>query len=152
MLHRNRRRLLSIAAALAAAVPALAAPIGPAAFDVPVHVLPTDQDSEVSGVPVACTGIGGTREDPRWAAYPVRVEFSNARAEYLTDAEIVLVNANGKALLKVRCAAPWVLLRPSAGSYSVHGRLLESGAMPRSAPFKVPAQGQIRVVLQFPDA
>jgi hypothetical protein len=152
MLHRNGRRLLSIAAALAAAIPALAAPTGPAAFDVPVQSLPTDQDTEVSGVPVACTGIGGTRDDPRWAAYPVRVEFSNARAEYLTDAEIVLVNAGGKALFKVRCAAPWVLLKPPAGSYSVHGQLLNSGAMPRSAPFKVPAKGQVRVVLQFPDA
>jgi hypothetical protein len=111
-----------------------------------------DQGTNVAGIPVACTGMGETRQDPKWADYPVRVEFSNARAEYLTDAQIVLTTATGKPLLKVSCAAPWVLLKPSAGSYAVYGQLLDSGAKPRSAPFKVPSKGQIRVVLEFPDS
>jgi hypothetical protein len=140
---------LCVTAAIVAAAPALAAAPG---AELQVQTLPVDQGSEVAGVQVACTGMGETRQDSKWSAYPVRVEFSNTRAEYLTDAQIVLTNAKGRALFKVSCTAPWVLLKPPAGSYAVYGQLLESSAKPRSAPFKVPAKGQIRVVLEFPDA
>lgn len=40
--------------------------------------LPVDQETSIGGVPVACTGLGQTKLDPRWARYPVRVEFSDA--------------------------------------------------------------------------
>jgi len=148
--HHRVSALCVLATALLAA-PALGAQKPPPARDLPVQALPVDQAAEVAGIPVACTGMGETRQDPKWAAYPVRVEFSNARAEYLTDAQIVLTDAKGKPLLKVSCTAPWILLKPMAGSYAVYGQLLESRARPRSAPFKVPAKGQIRVVLEFPD-
>ena len=34
--------------------------------------LPIDRPTTVGGVEVACTGIGQTRTDPKWPAYPVR--------------------------------------------------------------------------------
>lgn len=152
MIGHHPVNLLCAAAAILIAAPAFAASTAQPGADLKVQTLPVDQGAEAAGIPVACTGMGETRLDPKWTSYPVRVEFSNGHAEYLTDAQIVLTDAKGKPLLKVSCAAPWVLLKPPAGSYAVYGQLLESSAKPRSAPFKVPAKGQIRVVLEFPDA
>ncbi len=115
-------------------------------------VLPVDAPTVVNGIEVACTGIGQTRLEARWQDYGVRVEFSNARNEYLTGGAIVVRNAGGRALLNVSCDAPWVLLRLPRGAYRVEGRLLDSAAKPRSAPFAPPASGQLRVILQFPNA
>jgi hypothetical protein len=141
--------------AVALAVPSLAltaANSAPAADQTPAQVLPVDQTTVVQGVEVACTGMGETRQDPKWQAFPVRVEFSNGKAEYLTDAEVRLITDKGKPVLNVSCAAPWVLLKPPAGAYTVFAQLLDSAAKPRSAPFKTPTKGQIRVVIAFPDA
>jgi hypothetical protein len=114
--------------------------------------LPIDSPTVMNGVEVACTGIGQTRLEPRWQDYGVRVEFSNARNEYLTGGAIVLRDSAGRELMNLSCEAPWILLRLPRGAYRVDGRLLDSAAKPRSAPFAPPAHGQLRVVLQFPDA
>jgi hypothetical protein len=118
----------------------------------PAQVLPVDKTTAVGGLEVACTGLGETRLDPKWAAFPVRVEFSNGKAEYLTDGEIRLTTAKGRPLLHVSCAAPWVLLKTPPGEYHVYARLSDGSAEGKSAPFKTPAKGQIRVVIAFPGA
>jgi hypothetical protein len=115
-------------------------------------VLPLDAPAVVNGVELACTGIGQTRAEARWQAYGVRIEFSNARNEYLTGGAVVVRDAAGRELVNASCDAPWVLLRLPKGAYRAEGRLLGSAAKPRSAPFAPPASGQLRVVLQFPDA
>ncbi len=138
--------LLAACIALGASALAGAAPAGEA------QVLPIDRATVVNGIEVACTGVGETRQDSRWRAYPVRVEFSDSRHEYLTDAAVTLATAQGRQLLQVSCSSPWVLIKPPAGAYQVTAQLLDSAAKPRSAPFKVPAKGQLRVVLEFPDA
>jgi hypothetical protein len=151
---KTARLLTLFAAALAVPCVALtAAHSAPVVDQNPAQVLPVDQTTVVQGVEVACTGMGETRQDARWQAFPVRVEFSNGKAEYLTDAEVRLTTDKGKPVLNVSCAAPWVLLKPKAGaSYTVFAHLLSSAAKPRSAPFKTPTKGQIRVVIAFPDA
>lgn len=142
------------AALMVAGLSLIGAPAAPARPAEPSHTvaLPVDAETKVNGVDLACTGIGQTRDDPRWGAYGVRVEFSNARNEYLAGAAMELRDRTGREILSVSCDAPWILLRLPPGGYSVEGRLLESTAKPRSATFKPPAQGQTRVVLQFPDA
>jgi hypothetical protein len=141
--------LLSLAALCATA--AAAAPVPPGAFDMEVDPMAVDRPVAMSGVEMACTGIGDTRNDPKWSAYPIRVEFSNAKNEYMTDALIALVDAKNEVVVVVRCDAPWLLLKPPPGTYAVYAHLVESGAQPRSARFTVPTHGQKRVVLQFPD-
>lgn len=115
-------------------------------------VLPLDTETQVNGIAVACTGIGQTRLEPRWTSYGVRVEFSNALNEYLDGGTITVRDRSGASLLNVSCAAPWILLRLPKGAYRLEGRPLDSAARPRSAPFSPPPKGQIRLVLQFPDA
>ena len=51
-----------------------------------VQPLPADQPVVVNGLDLVCTGVGeDARNDPRWTAYPVRIEFANADAQYLSD-------------------------------------------------------------------
>ena len=132
---------VSAAAALALASPAVAQPAG-------VVNLPVDRPTTVQGVEVACTGIGQTRDDPSWLAYPVRVEFSDRDNAYLGAGQITVLSA-GKPVLSVRCDAPWILLKLPAGAYTVEGSVPGAQAQPRSARFQPPAHGQMRVVLQF---
>jgi hypothetical protein len=114
--------------------------------------LPVDVETNAGGVPVACTGIGQTRLDPKWQAYGVRVEVSNAANEYLVGGAVTVKDRKGAEVLSVSCDAPWILMKLPAGAYSIEGRLLNSAAKPKSAPFSPPKSGQMRLVLQFPDA
>jgi hypothetical protein len=112
--------------------------------------MPLDRTTTVQGVETACTGLGKTqRDNPAWESFSVRVEFADAKAEYLTDAEVMVVTAQGKPVLHVSCAAPWVLMRLPPGDYRVSGHLL-AGGPERSAAFKAPRTGQASVALTFP--
>jgi hypothetical protein len=135
----------AIAAALAVLLTSAAAP--PEAT-----VLPVDGETVIAGIAAGCTGIGETKNDPKWATYPVRIEFANAAREYLSGGEITIFDARAHPLLSLRCDAPWILLKLPSGAYRVEGRVPDSPAKPRSAPFKPPAKGQMRLVLTFPDA
>lgn len=137
--------------ALASAALGLAL-VGPTAASAEPTALSVDAEAQVGGVPVACTGIGQTRLDAKWQAYGVRVEFSNALNEYLVGGAVTVRDRAGKVLLDVTCDAPWVLIQLPPGAYRVEGRILGSQAKPRSAAFSPPKAGQMRLVLQFPDA
>lgn len=114
-------------------------------------VAPLDQVVTVGGVEVACTGIGQTKSDPRWLEYPVRVEFSNAGAEYLVGAVVEVADTRGRTLLTVSCEGPWVLLRLKTGqSYRISAVLTESPAAGMRSSAVTVRPGQQRVVLQFP--
>lgn len=110
-----------------------------------------DSPININGVEAVCTGIGDEAEhDPRWASYPIRVEFSNGGAQYLSGAHVVLGSAGGRTLAALDCAGPWVLFKLSPGSYKLDASLLNNqGGGTRSATFSPPATGQKRVVLDF---
>ncbi len=114
--------------------------------------IPVDSELTLNGVGVACTGIGAdARADARWRRYGVRIEFSDAKNEYLAGGAISLRDAKGRELLKASCDAPWLLLQLPEGAYSVEGWEPGTPAKPRSARFSTPTGAQQRVVLQFPD-
>jgi hypothetical protein len=119
----------------------------PAQADVP---MPMDNPISIDGVQTVCTGIGDEAEhDPRWPAFPVRIEFSNGGAQYLSGAHVVLSSA-GKTLAALDCAGPWVLFQVRPGSYKVTATLTgDQGGGTSSATFSPPAKGQKRVVLDF---
>lgn len=110
-----------------------------------------DTPVTVGGIDTVCTGIGDRAEqDPRWLAYPVRIEFSNKQAQYLSGAHVDLATAGGKSLASVDCNGPWVLFRLQPGSYKVRATLMsQQGGGSASATFSPPATGQKRVVLDF---
>ncbi len=133
-----------IAALLLGAPALIPPPLAPAA------TAPIAQALARGGIETACAGIGlDDRNDPRWAAYNVRVEVSNPRAEYLVGAVVEVRDAKGHVLTTIaQCDAPWVLLRMAPGAYVVEARL---GELTRSARVAAPKAGQQRVVLQFPE-
>ena len=116
------------------------------------RIIPIDRSISVGDIEAACTGVGQTRLDARWSAYPVRIEFSNMKNDYLLDATITVKNAAGAALLTASCDGPWLLLKLPKGRYSVSAVLNDAAVKPRSASFSPPDHGQMRLVLQFPDA
>jgi hypothetical protein len=102
-------------------------------------------------VNVACTGIGQQKDDPRWRAYPIRVEFATPRGDYLSDEALSVTDHAGAVLASVACEGPWILLRPDApGEYSFKGWVPGNPAPARGGSLRIPAKGQSRLVLQFP--
>jgi hypothetical protein len=112
--------------------------------------MPMDTPTTTGGVDTVCTGVGEEAQDPRWLAYPVRIEFSNGGAQYLSGAHVELTSARGKPIASIDCNAPWVLFRLDPGSYKVTATLMaQPGGGTSSATFTAPKSGQKRVVLDF---
>jgi len=139
-MKRSIVRSCRLLAALLFAIPALARP----------DKLSTNAPTSIDGVETVCTGIGYSQEhDPRWMAYPLRVEVVGKGGQWLADADITL--SNGKTqVLDVHCGAPWLLAKVPPGRYEI------TGSIPRgsraSVMAYVSATGQARAILRFPDA
>jgi hypothetical protein len=113
--------------------------------------IPLDQVRDIDGVQVACTGIGQTKQDPKWLAYSVRVEFARANGNYLANETLTLMGPGGPRFT-VACDGPWVLLSLPAGAYRLQGQSSEAGTAPITQSATAPAQGQARVIMTFPNA
>jgi hypothetical protein len=108
-----------------------------------------DQPETMRNIEAVCTGIGTeSREDPRWAAYPLRIEVAGQGGQLLGDVQLTVMKA-GQPLISVRCNGPWLLLRLDPGAYRITGEFETRMA---AANANVPARGQGRVTLRFPDA
>ena len=138
---------------LAAAV-ALAAALGAAgAASADTVRVKLDDSTVIGDVGVACTGIGQTKNDPKWHAYPVKVEFADAQRAYVSGETVTVSSPKGDELLTVSCEGPWVLLKlPTGGAYKVQATLSERNTAPESIVVKTPAHGQAEFVITFPDA
>jgi hypothetical protein len=109
--------------------------------------LPLDRPQAMRDVEAVCTGIGTeARQDPRWNAYPLRVEVAGAGGQLLGEVTLTVTREN-QPLLSVRCTGPWLLVRLPPGAVRVtaefEGRMVAANA-------NVPATGQGRVTLRFP--
>ena len=113
--------------------------------------LPLDGERAIGGMTIACTGIGQERSDPRWNAYPVRIESSDTNRAMVADEIVSVADRKGAVLATVQCEGPWILLRPSAsGAYTVKGWLPGAPSASAGGGFRVPAKGQTRIELRFP--
>ena len=100
-------------------------------------------------ITAVCAGIAESQEDPRWAAYQVRVEFANAANQYIAGVNLTL--RQGRTVLAhLSCAGAWVLLQLPGGRYEVSATRQDAPkAAAASAAFAPPVKGQKRVVLIF---
>jgi hypothetical protein len=114
--------------------------------------LPMDAPVTIGNVETVCTGIGSSKDDPRWAAYPIRVEFSNGGAQYLSGAHVKLTDKLGATLAEFDCGGAWVLFKLPKGTYAVTATINGMDLPAHSARFEPPQTGQRRVVLQFTKA
>jgi len=111
--------------------------------------IPMDTPTTMGGIETVCTGVGEQAQNPRWLAYPVRIDFSNGGAQFLSGAHVELTTAGGKPILSLDCDAPLVLFRLDPGSYKVTATLMSQPGGTSSATFTAPRSGQKRVVLDF---
>lgn len=111
--------------------------------------LPPDQPVDVNGYQLACTGIGDeAQQDPRWKAFPVRLEFAGGNAQYLADVKASVLDAKGKELFKVSCDSPWLLVKLVPGKYKVVGSFR---TFTKTSNFIAPKKGQARIIVRFPE-
>jgi hypothetical protein len=103
-------------------------------------------------VQAVCTGVGSAKQDSRWAAYSVRVVFSNRASQYIVGEHVVLSQA-GKQKAVLDCGAPWILFKLPEGSYSLKATLPDqAGVLPRGATFtSKDGASQQRVGIMFPE-
>jgi hypothetical protein len=114
--------------------------------------LAQDKPVTMGSVTVLCTGTGSSKDKLDWQSYPVRVEFSNAAAQFLSGMHVKLTEG-GNDVAQFTCWAPWVLVKaPAGGSYKITASLAGRADSPvKSATFVVPASGQKRVDIAFPE-
>jgi hypothetical protein len=115
----------------------------------PVRI-PLDGEQVVGDVSVGCTGIGQQKDDPRWKAYPIRVEAANPGGDLLANMAISLSGKGGVVVASVRCAGPWILLKPPPGVYTLEGWLPRADVKHQITSVSPPASGQKIVTLTFP--
>jgi hypothetical protein len=122
---------------------AMTAPAMPAA-----QSMAMDTPVSYQGVQAVCTGVGSAKDDNQWASYPIRIEFSNDGAQFLSGAHVTLSGAGSADL---NCDGPWVLVKGNPGTYKVTASI--GNAKPESATFTLGAKGgaQKRVEMRFPD-
>ena len=130
----------------AAAVAAIAS--SAAAQGAPTAV-PLDGELTAGGTTFACTGVGQTRNDPKWRDWPLRVEFSNPRRDLLTDGAVAVLDAAGGTIAAVTCEGPWILIRPGPGVRSIAGWLPGVIEERQRAAIGPPGRGQRTIELQF---
>ena len=110
--------------------------------------LTLDTPAKVGNIETVCTGVGlDARQNAAWTSYPLRIEVAGRGGQYLGDVNLT-ISQGSSVLATVTCAGPWLLFRLPAGRYKV-----EAGTEGKSvtSPVLVPATGQSRVILRFPD-
>jgi hypothetical protein len=110
--------------------------------------LKPDMPSQMGDIEAACTGVGSTaRQNPAWTAYPLKIEVTGRGGQYLADVHLTLTQKD-QSIASVYCDGPWLLFKLPPGRYRVEA---EIEGRKEASPALVPATGQGRIILRFPD-
>lgn len=108
-----------------------------------------DTPTNINGVEAVCTGVGSAKDDPRWAAYPVKIVLATTGGANLANAHVSL-SKNGKEVAGLDCDAPWILFKPLAGSYTATATLIGGSGAASSQNFTTTGEGaQKEITLTF---
>jgi hypothetical protein len=117
---------------------------------VPAMAQDGDPILEANGIKYACAGVGkASRGDPRWPAFPVRLEFAAANGDFLGDPDVTITDGGGKQVFQAKCNGPWVLIELPAGSYKVHATG-QKGQYAKDFDLAVKAGGQTKKTIRLP--
>ena len=105
---------------------------------------------EANGVKYACAGVGKvSRGDPRWASFPVKLQFAAANGDFLGDPAVTVTDGSGKQVFQAQCNGPWVLIELPAGSYQVHATG-QKGQYAKDFAISVKTGGQTSKTIRLP--
>ena len=108
-----------------------------------------DTPTNINGVEAVCTGVGSSKDDPRWAAYPVKIVLATTVGANLANAHVSL-SKNGKEVAGLACDAPWILFKPLAGTYTATATLIGGSGTSSSQNFTTSGEGaQKEITLTF---
>ena len=108
-----------------------------------------DTPTNINGVETVCTCVGSAKDDPRWSGFPVKIVLATTGGANLANAHVSLSRA-GKEVAGLDCDAPWILVKPPAGSYTATATLLGGPGGTRSANFSTSGQGaQKEITIMF---
>jgi hypothetical protein len=108
-----------------------------------------DHETIVNGIGIGCTGIGQTKDAPKWNAYSVKIEFADSQRGLLAD-ETMTLSAGGAPIATVTCEGPWILLKlPPGKAYQVSGNVPGTAAT-EGMTVTAPSHGQGVFALTFP--
>lgn len=135
-------RRLALAAALSLAISPSALADAEA-----VTILKPDMPAQIGEVETVCTGVGlSVRQNPVWAAYPLKIEIAGRGGQYLADIRLTL-SRKDKIVAAVTCDGPWVLFKTAPGVYRVE---VSAEGQTASSNAYAPALGQGRIIIRFP--
>src|ERR1051325_9262918 len=106
-----------------------------------------DMPTTINGVETVCTGVGSAKDDPRWAAYPVKIVLATSGGANLANAHVSL-SKNGQEVAGLDCDAPWILFKPPAGNYTATASLIGT-THSAHANFSTSGSGQKEITLMF---
>ena len=110
----------------------------------------SDPILQANGIKYACAGIGSaSRNDPRWATFPVKLVFAAADGSVLGDPAVTVADATGKPVFQAQCDGPWVLIDLPAGSYKVHSTG-QKGQYSKDFTISVKAGAQTSKTIRLP--
>ena len=105
---------------------------------------------EANGIKYACAGVGkASRSDPRWASFPVKLQFAAANGDFLGDPDVTVTDSSGKQVFTAQCNGPWVLIELPAGSYKVHATG-QKGQYAKDFAISVKAGAQTSKTIRLP--
>lgn len=105
---------------------------------------------EANGIKYACAGVGkASRSDPRWASFPVKLQFAAANGDFLGDPDVTVTDSSGKQVFTAQCNGPWVLIELPAGSYKVHATG-QKGQYAKDFAISVKAGAQASKTIRLP--
>jgi hypothetical protein len=105
---------------------------------------------DANGIKYACAGVGkASRGDPRWASFPVKLEFAAANGDFLGDPAVTVTDGSGQPVFQAQCNGPWVLIELPAGSYKVHATG-QQGQYAKQFPLSVKPGGQTVKTIRLP--
>ena len=109
-----------------------------------------DTPVTINGVEAVCTGVGSAKDDPRWAAYPVKVVLATTGGANVANAHVVLTKGR-QEMAGLDCDAPWILFKAPPGAYTVTATLIGGSGHSNSANFGTTGSGrQKEITITFP--
>lgn len=114
-------------------------------FLTPLHA--DDQELKYKNISYVCTGVGESKDDPRWKAYPLKLMFAGSGRAYVSEVKVEIRDSNAQSVLSVNCDGPWLLVRLKAGKYNVVASAEGGGT--KTTSVNVPEQGQVETVMRF---
>ena len=117
-----------------------------------VGVAAQDQIMEQGGVRYVCTGIGESKEDPRWRAFALKLVFATEpRGALLSNVRSRISDRAGRVVLDVHCPdEPWLIAGLAPGRYRISATA--NGGFNRTVNIVVRPGRQTYTVIRFPSA